>query len=69
MQSINDIVRASKLKSGYNARLHADVAKLVDAPDLGSGAARRVGSIPIIRTKAPEIQGLFLLLSTYITIF
>ncbi len=31
----------------------ADVAKLVDAPDLGSGAARRVGSIPIIRTKKP----------------
>ena len=29
---------------------HADMAKLVDAPDLGSGAARRVGSSPIIRT-------------------
>ena len=28
----------------------ADVAKLADAPDLGSGAARHVGSIPIIRT-------------------
>jgi hypothetical protein len=25
--------------------------KLVDMPDLGSGAARRVGSSPIIRTK------------------
>ena len=30
---------------------YAGVAKLVDAPDLGSGAARRVGSIPITRTK------------------
>ncbi len=29
---------------------HADVAKLADAPDLGSGAARHVGSTPIIRT-------------------
>ncbi len=29
----------------------ADMAKLVDVPDLGSGAARRVGSSPIIRTK------------------
>ena len=29
---------------------YAGVAKLVDAPDLGSGAARRVGSIPITRT-------------------
>ena len=29
----------------------ADVAKLVDAPDLGSGAARREGSSPFIRTE------------------
>ena len=28
----------------------ADMAKLADAPDLGSGAARHVGSTPIIRT-------------------
>ena len=28
----------------------ADVAKLVDAPDLGSGAERRGGSSPSIRT-------------------
>ena len=28
----------------------ADVAKLADAPDLGSGAARHVGSTPSIRT-------------------
>ena len=29
----------------------AGMVKLVDMPDLGSGAARRVGSSPIIRTK------------------
>ena len=29
----------------------APVAKLVDAPDLGSGVSRRVGSSPIRRTK------------------
>lgn len=35
---------------------YADMVKLVDMPDLGSGAARRVGSSPIIRTKkASEI--------------
>lgn len=28
---------------------HADVAELVDAPDLGSGFSRSVGSSPIIR--------------------
>ena len=42
----------------------ADMAKLVDVPDLGSGAARRVGSSPIIRTKNPDykIVGVFLFL-------
>ena len=30
--------------------LTAGVAKLVDAPDLGSGAARRGGSSPFTRT-------------------
>ena len=34
----------------------ADMAKLVDAPDLGSGAARRVGSSPIIRTETLTIK-------------
>ena len=33
-----------------NRNNSADVAKLVDVPDLGSGAARRVGSSPSIRT-------------------
>ena len=32
---------------------HADVAKLVDALDLGSSAGRRGGSSPFIRTKLP----------------
>ena len=37
------------------------MVKLVDMPDLGSGAARRVGSSPIIRTKSPNDKfGLFL---------
>ena len=31
----------------------ADMAELVDALDLGSSAARRVGSSPSIRTKMP----------------
>ena len=30
--------------------MNAGVAKLVDAPDLGSGALGRVGSSPITRT-------------------
>ena len=32
------------------------MVKLVDMPDLGSGAARRVGSSPIIRTKSPNFR-------------
>lgn len=35
-------------------RLHADMAELADATDLKSGAARREGSIPSIRTKKEE---------------
>src|SRR4051812_33450506 len=37
------------VRSGKACRT-GDVAKLVDAPDLGSGAARRGGSSPLIRT-------------------
>jgi hypothetical protein len=33
-----------------NAKYHAGVAELADAPDLGSGAARRGGSTPFTRT-------------------
>ena len=39
------------------------MAKLADAPDLGSGAARHVGSTPIIRTQyflPPRAEGFFL---------
>jgi trigger factor len=40
------------------AIVQADVAKLADAPDLGSGAARHVGSTPIIRTiKVDKFRG------------
>ena len=38
----------------YFCRRKALVAKLVDAPDLGSGVARRVGSSPIRRTFLPD---------------
>ena len=31
--------------------IYAGMVKLVDMPDLGSGAARRVGSSPITRTE------------------
>ena len=41
MQSLQE-----KTKLSFIAR----VAKLVDAPDLGSGVLRRVGSSPITRT-------------------
>ena len=37
-------------KYSYLCTANALVAKLVDAPDLGSGVARRVGSSPIRRT-------------------
>ena len=39
----------------YNACRFADVVELVDTPDLGSGAERRGGSSPSIRTKAVTI--------------
>ena len=32
------------------------MVKLVDMPDLGSGAARRVGSSPIIRTTKTQLS-------------
>jgi hypothetical protein len=34
----------------FHFQIHADVAKLVDALDLGSSAARYGGSSPFIRT-------------------
>ena len=48
MPSLNGITRTA-----------ADVVELVDMPDLGSGAARRAGSIPVIRTKASQKWGAF----------
>ena len=35
---------------GSSSLFNADVAKLVDAPDLGSGSLQSGGSIPFIRT-------------------
>ena len=46
--------------------LKAGVAKLVDAPDLGSGAARRVGSSPITRTKILNKSFMIRILVVYI---
>ncbi len=39
------------MKACYNKQAYAGVAKLADALDLGSNAARRAGSIPVARTK------------------
>ena len=46
------------------------MVKLVDMPDLGSGAARRVGSSPIIRTKKGfSIEKPFLFLLVNLILF
>ncbi len=44
------------------------MVKLVDMPDLGSGAARRVGSSPIIRTKKLLTREAFFNLVTIVVI-
>jgi hypothetical protein len=41
--------------------IYAGMVKLVDMPDLGSGAARRVGSSPITRTEASLLRSFFVL--------
>ncbi len=45
------IIGISKVLFIFALTNFADMVKLVDMPDLGSGAARRVGSSPIIRTE------------------
>ena len=62
MHSLNETKAVSK---------PAGVAKLVDVPDLGSGAARRVGSSPITRTKAQTKVWafLFILVNFYVKNF
>ncbi len=52
-------------KNPYFCPPFADVAKLADALDLGSSAARHVGSTPIIRTKEARFYTGFFLLSSY----
>lgn len=49
-------------KAAEMLRINAGVVKLVDTPDLGSGALRCVGSSPITRTKASHFGRLFLFL-------
>ena len=39
-----------RIMSAWDLAANADVAELVDALDLGSSAARRGGSSPLIRT-------------------
>jgi hypothetical protein len=47
--------------------IFAGMVKLVDMPDLGSGAARRVGSSPITRTEAQtKVWALFILYVFYL---
>jgi len=41
-------------KKKFIDNIYADVVKLVDTPDLGSGASRRAGSSPSIRTFSPN---------------
>jgi hypothetical protein len=48
--------------------LPAGMVKLVDMPDLGSGAARRVGSSPITRTKKLLSTGSFFISSTSVNL-
>ena len=53
------ILRRRPIPSTLNKRpgsLHAEVAKLADAPDLGSGGAIRRGSSPLFRTKTSSSQ-------------
>ena len=45
------------------------MVKLVDMPDLGSGAARRVGSSPIIRTEKKLLRNQKLFCFTYLLLF
>ncbi len=61
MQFLNAVCYYLKLLKKV---LNADVAELADAPDLGSGAARRGGSSPPwltnrILLKAPKLRGFF----------
>ena len=54
-----DSFAIERLTVGLARRMDAGVAKLVDAPDLGSGAARRGGSSPSTRTKFDKITYFF----------
>ena len=50
-------IKKSLIFAAENRGTIALVAKLVDAPDLGSGVAIRVGSSPIRRTREIEKNG------------
>jgi hypothetical protein len=50
MDGIVGLKRATFAGPGEGRVLHADVAKLADALDLGSNAVRHEGSTPFVRT-------------------
>ena len=48
--------RMIKQRQLYLSLIYADMAKLADVQDLGSCAARRMGSSPITRTNAGVVE-------------
>ncbi len=59
MQIKKPIVYLQRLKGTGCSTDYAGMVKLVDTPDLGSGAARCEGSSPFTRTKASSIEEAF----------
>ena len=57
--------KSATLAPQMRAAQIADVVKLVDTPDLGSGAARRGGSSPSIRTMTVRSQSNTVSLAVY----
>ena len=51
-----EIKKTVYLHPDFQGYTHADVAKLVDALDLGSSVARRGGSSPFIRTNKKVLK-------------
>ncbi len=61
MQIKKPVVYLQRLKGTGCSTDYAGMVKLVDTPDLGSGAARCEGSSPFTRTSKPlQIEEVFL---------
>ena len=56
LQPLNLVLSRSPIVSGNCQRMLARVAELADAPDLGSGAARREGSSPFSCTRLESLE-------------